>query len=692
METVNFKEIFNETNRYKLVADMNSVAIPYLTYLRKNGVDSLENCKYFLLALDKIYQLGLLSPLRDPEYDEALEIYLDAGGEMIRGDMSSGDKAMHVYPDLKGTIKKVHFISEKSRKKHSKVKNHKSLETWMESVIETCKEHGLHRDVIPLGLYTKYDGLSLILEVENGKVKSAITRGDKDLGMGQNKSRIFRACRYGDEFKFAPKFGLKCEVLMSYDNFKKYNKKFGNNELVDSRSAVTAILNAENPTFEELGFLTLMPLMLNVDGVEYPIPNDQMDPFEWAHQFQHGGIIPFDTKAVASSIAKVEKWVNILTDEIKNDLPYPADGIVIRIEDPEICAILGRNEKDCINNWERAYKFPPETAKSKVINVVQEIGSLGKLSFTAKVEPVTLKHKVIKSVSLGSQARFNELKLAKGDEVLIQYDIIPYLTVDETCERSGNTPFPCVSVCPDCGHELEYTPELSCVNPECPSRVIGKIVNYCDKMNIPGIGEGVATVLYNEGLVSQISDLYEMDEDAIAHIEGFGKKSAKKLVDAIHGVKQVDAYVFLGSLGIPSAGRRMFQKILKKISLHDIINFTLEDVPKLCNIEGIKHKTARKIVEGIMANRKEIDRIGHFIEIIVRDKEYDMIVCFTKVRNKRFEDFLLKQNIKSVDVLTKDVNLLITGDSHSSKIDKALKWGIPILTINEAYSHFGYVE
>jgi len=687
-----FKDIFKENNKYKLLADMNSTAIPYLTYLREHGADDLENCKYFLLCLDKIYQLGMVSPLRDAEYDEALEIFLDAGGEMIRGDMSSGDKAIHVYPNLKGTIKKVHFISEKSRKKHSKVKNHKSLEAWIRSVIEICQEHGIHRDRIPLGLYTKYDGLSLILEVENGRVKSAITRGDKDLGMGQNKSRIFRACRYGEEFQFAPKFGLKCEVLMSYDNFKRYNKKFGNNELVDSRSAVTAVLNAENPTFEELGFLTLMPLMIEVNGTEYPIPNHILDPFEWAHKYQCCDMVYLDTKSITSSIDRVEKVVKELTERIKNTLPYPADGIVIRIEDPEICALLGRNEKDCVNNWERAYKFPPETAKTRVVMIAQEIGALGKLSFTAKVEPVTLKNKVIKSVSLGSQARFNELQLAEGDEVLIQYDIIPYLTVDETCKRSGNTPFVCTLVCPDCGAPLEYTPELSCINPDCPSRVIGKITNYCDKMNIPGIGEGVATALYNNGLVGCISDLYELEEEQIADIDGYGKKSAKKLIDAIHAVNQVDAYVLLGSLGIPSAGRRVFQKILKKVALHDIVNFTLEDVPVLCNIDGIKYKTARKIVEGIMANRNEIDRISHYVELIVRDKEYDMIVCFTKVRNKRFEEFLLKKNIKSVDVLTKDVNMLITGDTHSSKIEKALKWGIPILTINEAYSHFGYVE
>lgn len=691
-----FKDLFEKINNpVQLEAEMNNAAYPYLEELRHHGVDNLEECKYFLLCLDKLYQLGRISPLRDPEYDEALDIYLDAGGEMIRGDMSSGDKAVHVYPSLKGTIKKVHYISEEERKKRSNVPTHKSLEQWLQSVRTELLDNGYKPGEIELGLYTKYDGLSLILEVENGKIKSAITRGDKDLGMGQNKSKLFRRINF-EGSDFAKKFGLKCEALVSYDNFKKYNKKFGNGELVDPRSAATAILNSDNPALEELTYLTLMPLMIIVDGVEYPIPNKHIDPFPWAEEFQYGARVRVDLNHLKGSIVAVEETIKFLTDEIKEHLAYPADGIVIRIEDPEIKSILGRNEAECINNWERAYKFPPETKKSKVVDIVQEIGSMGKLSFVAVVKPVTIKNKVIQRVSLGSLARFMELNLAPDDEVLVQYDIIPYLTVDSTCKRSGNKPFEYLKVCPDCGEPLMFFPELGCMNPNCPSRIIGKISNYCSKMNIYGVADGIITTLYHKGILNRISDLYKLEDnyEKMLEIEGFGKKKANNIIEAVNKVDSVDPYTLLGSMGIQSAGRRMFQRILKKIPFGDLIEFDVDDVPKLCNIEGIKFKTARKIVEGLMENRKELERILKYVKLNSNDKKYKMTVCFTKVRNHKFEEFLDKMGIKSTDTFTKDVDMLIAapGVTKSSKIDKAAKWGIPIMSINEAYVHFGYSE
>lgn len=691
-----FKDLFEKIdNPVRLEAEMNNAAYPFLDELRHRGVTDLEETKYFLLCLDKLYQLGRISPLRDEEYDEALDIYLDAGGEMIRGDMSSGDKAVHIYPSLKGTIKKVHYISEEERHKKSNVPTHKSLEQWLNSVRAELQDNGYKPGEITLGFYTKYDGLSLILEVEKGKIKSAITRGDKDLGMGQNKSRIFRNIKF-DGFDFADKFGLKCEALVSYENFKKYNKKFGNNELVDPRSAATAILNSDNPALEELTYLTLMPLMIIVDGIEYPIPNNVLDPFPWAEEFQYGAKLRVNLNHLKKSITAVDDTIKFLTGEIKEHLAYPADGIVIRIEDPEIKAILGRNEAECINNWERAYKFPPETKKSKVIDVIQEIGSMGKLSFVAVVEPVTIKNKTIQRISLGSLARFMNLSLAPGDEVLVQYDIIPYLTIDSTCKRSGEKPFVHMDVCPDCGEPLMFVPELGCINPKCPSRVIGKISNYCSKMNIYGIADGIITILYHKGILNRISDLYKLEEnfDKMVAIEGFGKKKANNIIDAVMKVKVVDPYTLLGSLGIQSAGRRMFQRILKKIPFEELIEFGQDDVPKLCNIEGIKFKTARKIVDGLMENRKEIERILKYVKINSNNKKYKMVVCFTKVRNHRFEEFLEKKGIKSTDTFTKDVDMLIAGPgvTKSSKIDKAAKWGIPILSINEAYVHFGYSE
>lgn len=689
-----FKELFENTkNMYLLESEMNNSAIPYYNEVLTQGIKDMEECKYFLLILDKLYQKGFISPLRDDEYDEVLDIFLDNGGEMIRGDLSSGDKAVHVYPNLKGTIKKVHYITEESRLKESRVSNHKSLESWLKIVFKECEEAHINIKELKIGLYAKYDGLSVVLEIDKGKVKSAITRGDKELGTGQDKTKVLSLYSYENECELlnCDKFGLKCEALVSKKGFAEYNSLFGNDSLIDPRSAATSILNSDAPTLDELKYLCLMPLMLCKDGKEYPIPNEEITVFNEYTGFHKE--LTFDTKirSFKSILDEIEDNVKKLKSDIDKDCEYPVDGIVIRIENKDVIKFLGRNEQDCINNWERAYKFKPECKKTRLIKVEQEIGLLGKVSFIAKVEPVKMKNRTIKSISLGSEARFNSLNLSNGDEVLVQYDIIPYLTVDNTCEKSGNESIKVITHCPYCGEELVRDPELRCVNLNCKSRVMGRIYNYCSKMNIVGIGKETIQTLFNNGLLDKISDLYTLKnkKKEMENINRFGNKMIKNLIESIESIKSVSSSVLLGSLGIPSCGVRVFDKILKKIPFEELIEIKSPD--DLKGIEGIGGKMREKVFQGLTDFKSDIYEIISHVNIKKSFKP-KMTVCFSKIRNKEFEQFLAKQQVETVDNLSKNVDLLIVGPGHSSKIDKANKLGIPVMSISDAYLSFGYVE
>lgn len=688
-----FKDLFEIKNTYTLEDEMNSQAIPYYKELITKGIDNKENCKYFLLCLDRLYQEGFVSPLRDFEYDNALEIFLDNGGEMIRGDMSSGDKAIHVYPNLKGTIKKVHYISEEDRLAHSKVQNHKSLENWLNGVVSELEAKGIWHKELTLGFYTKYDGLSVILEVEDGKVRSAITRGDKELGTGQDKTGLFKYYDFKDECKLlgTKKFGLKCEALVSFEGFTEYNKKFGDNKLVDPRSAATSILNSDNPTKEELSYLILKPLVITVKGKDYPLPNEEVEAFDsWLEDTV--SFILVGIKSVSDAIKKAELVVKEMVKLIAK-LDVPADGIVIRIENEDYKKALGRNTDECINNFERAYKFPPATAKTTLRGIEQEIGLLGKVSFTAKINPVKLKNKTIKSISLGSYARFKDLQLAEGDEVYVRYDIIPYLTVEKDCKKSGKPVIEAITKCPYCGQPLEFNPELSCTNNNCKSRMIGKIYNYCAKMNIEGIGEETVTTLFNHGFITNIIDLYKLENEAeqLKNLTGFGNKMIENIVQSIKKADKVAPHILLGSIGIPSVSRRLFKKILGKYSFEEVIGFTDKDIKKLCEVEGIKSKMAKKVITGIKENYDLIRELLKYVKVKEeKEKKYKASVCFTKIRNKEFEKFLENQGILVMDNLNKETDLLITGSGTSSKMEKAKKLGIPMMSIGDAYQHFGF--
>lgn len=685
-----------------MVDDIKPFCINLYKRFIDNGIKSeeMETCHLLLLVLDRIYQEGFVTPLRDSEYDALLELYLDNGGVMIRGDLSSKDTAVHVFPNLKGTIKKCHYVTNEDKANNpSAIKNHKTLEDWLYSCAEQL--HLTDNTPIDLGFFIKFDGLSIVFEIDkNFKVKSAITRGDKELGEGQNKFNVFKPYNFSKYFK--PEFkmigdhiGLKCEIIMTTSDFEEYNSKFGNNELVDPRTAVSSIVNSDNPTYEQLKYIRLMPLVLYMDGKEYPLPN---------YNESYNPIVLNDIPVIyALKVYNIYKNKNDLLNLIKvyidrytklhnSNFKYPNDGVVVRIMNEEYRKKLGRNEEDCVNNWERAYKFPPATAKSKIIDITQEIGLLGKVSFTAVVEPVVLKNKTIRNISLGSAERFKILNLAKGDEVLVQYDIIPYLIVDGSCKRSGNEPIKMIDKCPYCGEDLVLNPELSCVNSECPSRVVGKIYNYCQKMNLDNIGESKLVTLYNKGILRKISDLYSLkDKEAeILDIDGFGKKGFNNMIKTIKDNNKTTPDNFLGALGIPSIGRRTFKKILEKIPFDELVFNLKENESKLHHIEGIKEKTISKIVDGINTNLEEIKTLLNHIKIkSIKSKE---TVCFTGIRNKAFEKHLEKLGIEVTDNFNKEVSLLITAGKPSSKVEKALKWGTKIMNISDAYKLFNYVE
>lgn len=689
---LDFKRVFNIKNTYDLLDQINTVAVEYYNDVVRNGTDDLEQLKYYLLCLDRIYQEGFQSPLRDSEYDEIHEYYIDRGGEMIRGDMSSGDKAHHVYPDLKGTIRKVHFITEEDRLKNGNVKSQKSFQSWYENVLRQLDDAGILGETVNLGFYTKFDGLSVILEIEHGKVKSAITRGDKETGEGQDKTAMFSMMDFQDICNKlgVDSLGIKCEAVMKKSVFPEYNKEFGQGKLIDERTAVSSILNMDYPTAEQMKYVTLIPLMVNINGNEFPLPNNELHGFEWVDDLYYTGSLKASVGFNKEAYIAVKDIIKWMSDRLVKGFDYPVDGIVIRIEDLPYKQYLGRNEEECVNNWERAYKFPPATAKSHVIDVVQEIGVLGKVSFVAKVEPVKLKNKVIKSISIGSLDRFKALNLAKGDEVIIQYDIIPYLTIDSTCAKSGNEPFEVISFCPTCGAELVYDPELSCVNPECPTRIIGKVYNYCAKIGIEGIGPEIVTRLYYLGLLKSIVDLYKLTPETL-HDYGFGPVESKNIVKAIKRVKAVDDYVLFGSLGIPSVSRKIFERILKVLSVDELMGLADDkrSYERLFDVPGIKSKTARRILAGFLPMKDEIRELMGYVKLN-KAKSYKSTICFTKVRDHDFEAYLNTIGVGVTEALSKNTDLLVAGSMDSSKVTKATKWGIPIVTLDAAYKMYGY--
>ena len=668
----------------------------YINSFKNNKQIDIIQLKEDLIQLDNLYGKGFKTPLTDEEYDNLHSIYNNLTGETIYGDLSSNNsKIVHEYPDLKGTILKVHYITKEDKKNDiNAIEAHKCLDEW---IYNTYKDLDKNKDHI-LEFFPKYDGVSIILSLdEQGRVISAITRGDVDEGVGQDKTSLFYNISFKDmvpeEYR-GKKIGIKVEFIMTKEKFKKYNEKLFNNELTDERAGAVSLLNTENisPILLKYGFV--IPLLYQPKGEFIKVYNK--------NDIENYSIKPFGIKQIKF---KANKLYPVTSDELKNiidDMKFECDrllvqcdGLVIRWTDQNAIDTLGRNYNRNTNNFEIAYKFPKESNYTFLTDIKQDIGTMGTVSFTAEFEPFTYKGRTIKRSSIGSYDRMKELKLAKGDMVNIKYEIIPYLIVDSKCEqnKSGNKPIEIITHCPYCGEELTLDgANLYCANLNCPSRIMGKIYNYCTKLKMPYIGESIIEDLFHSGILKSIKDLYNLEKykDQILLMDNIGKKSYKRLIESINNT-QAKEYTLIGAIGIPNIGVKKAKKVLDVIPLEKLLE--LKDINKLTSISGIGDKLANSIIKGLQDNLELIRFLLTKVKIIKDNSDDNITVCFTGFRNPKFASHLEENyNIIVSDSLSKNCKFLIAKNPSaiSTKINKAKELGIPIISVDDAYTEFQY--
>ena len=654
-----------------------------------NSPIDIVSLREYLLENDMIYRRGGVPELSDYEYDILHEIYKTLTGSMIHADMSS--KLVHEYPSLKGTMEKVYYPSQKEKTADpGAIATHGTLADWITSRDDELVEKNiLSDDDHKIGIFPKYDGVSIQLSVnKHSIVTKAITRGDSELGIGEDRSHIFQGI---DVEEYIPvsigtpeqSWGLKIECIMKKSDFPSYNRDYGNGKLINERSAITSLTNSQTFTKTHLEYLSFIPLLVEYDGdlVSY---TDMDRPF--------GPIATFSRKDLDKLPDIIQK-----AKEYVDNLDYQCDGLVFRFYQPNAISALGRNESKGANRFEVAYKFPKPSNYTRILDIEQDIGLMGKVSFTAKVEPFVFNNKTIKSVSLGSYNRCKELRLAKGDMVNVKYEIIPYLLVDDHCEkhRSGNAPIPIITECPYCHEPLVFNPELMCGNLNCESRMIGKIYNYCEKMGIVDIGEATIETLYHASIVRSIEDLYSLKDkkDLILTLDGFGEKSYQNLINSISKVQKVQPATLLGSIGIPNIGRKIFSKILDIYNISELLKLDDSTYLKLCEIVGISNKTAKKIYEGVKVAGPLIKFLLHELDLVEEsNSKSDLVVVFTGFRNAKFKEYLESIGVEVADSITGKTQLIIAENpnSGSSKLQKAIEKGIPVIDLFSAYERFKY--
>ena len=673
-EIMKSSEVRKLVNAYIHKKQVNSL-IPYFA-------DDLQNIQGLINVTQFIYNdSGLDTGLTDSEYDTLYAIMLDNGGSDIISVPIAPDAvniAHHKYPSLRGTLTKTHYLSlDEERTNPSRRYLDEWIQTMENKIYQTSgKKVSLNDEDIYV--FPKFDGVSGIFEMNaDGTIDRVLTRGFTERNEAQDITRHFQGFPIREYHEFNGAYGLKTEVMMYESDLVAFNERY-HTDYKNTRSIVSGILNSDEFDPEKSRYLHAIPLRVGNEAGDQQLAKEAFKNFPFLR-------CKLKDREAIRKFALGHRYVH---GELR------CDGAVIYIINPELQKILGReNDK---NNFEVAYKFTEESEMSVLKDVTFNMGLFGRLAPVAQVKPVKLKGNTIENISLGSIGRFKALHLHKGDKVKVLYDIIPYMAFDSDCEHNyDGKEFEVPTTCPECGSDLVFSESgdiASCVNPECPCRKIGKILNYLSKMKIDGISYGVITKLYHEGIVKDIHDLYKLEKHKkeIINIDGFGKKMLESWIDAIDAKKEVPDYVLLGAIGIEGVSHKTFEKIMPYMDLEQLY-YTAENklYHTLVGIPTIREKTAIKIIEGIQNNEKLLRKLEKELTIIpTKGKLEDpkFTVCFTMIRDPDLEKWITDHNGKVVDTVTRGTTFLVvpSPDTQSSKVEKARKYGVRIVPIEKA--------
>ena len=648
--------------------------IDYFNTSEKLDDMDLYSCRKIVQILQYIYNnTDIIPPVSDEKYDILYQIMIDHKLGDIVGSVNSQGKPVreHMFPDLRGTLNKVHFVFNIDKDGDKR----RSIEDWITSVTNILGRDIDNSKDFEVILQAKWDGCSAVFECDKfGVVKHVLMRGDTEKNQAVDIIDLFKDnVRFSEFANGEDEFAVQTEILMNQEDYEKICVEY--KEFKSPRSATSSILNEKILQPHLAKYLTIEPLRLQYVG-------------------QKPEIVPNYTYDMISNLfdlRDIRECIRQINEHVKEDGKV-TDGVVLHLSDKRIQEKLGRD--GAINRYEVAYKFPAEAKKAKLINIEFSTGLGGNITPVAKIEPIVMLGKTISSISMGSVDRFRTMEhLTSGSEIIVRYEIIPYMEIDNTCKINPNGQvFHVPTHCKYCNCRLEEDPLLKCVNEECPSRIIGNVVNYINKMRIENVNIETISTLFDQGIITGIESLYKLNEHKaqIVSLPGFGEKSYENMIKGINKRKVVYDYELLGSLGIQSIGLRIFQKILSIMDIETLLNLSVENrlAINLIGLPGFGEKTANRVEKGI---NSKIKTIRFLLNTLTLKEKVDRSklkgkVCFSQIRDPEFESKLLKNGYDVTDSLTKNVDILIVPNLNmtSSKITKAKKYGITIMDIESA--------
>lgn len=548
----------------------------------------------------------------------------------------------------------------------------------------------------------KYDGASMSITYENGELLRAVTRGDgfqgDDVTMNIKTIKSIPLKLKGNDFP--QRFDIRGEIILPFKGFEKMNQDLidiGETPYSNPRNTASGSLKLQDSA--EVAKRPLDCLLYFLIGNNLPF-NSQFDGLETARKW--GFKVPKEAK-LARNLNEVFEFIDHW-DKHRSEMPYETDGVVIKVNSFHYQDELGYTAKS--PRWAIAYKFKSEQAVTRLKSISYQVGRTGAITPVANLEPVQLAGTIVKRASLHNADQIEKLDIRVGDYVFVEKggEIIPKIIGVDLAQRpEGTHPTEYITHCPECQTELvrnegeanHYCPNFY----GCPPQIIGRIQHYISRkaMDIEGLGGETVALLYNNNLVHNYADLYDLTAEQIIPLERMAKKSADNLVNGVEKSKEVPFERVLFALGIRFVGETVAKKLAKHYKNIDVLaEASLEN---LVTVDEIGEKIAQSVIEFFQnpENRILIERLKNYgvqMEIVekVNLHSTDILSGKTFVVSGVFEKFSRDDLKKAIEdnggkvgsSISSKTDFVVAGDNMGpAKLEKAHKLNISIISEDE---------
>ena len=544
----------------------------------------------------------------------------------------------------------------------------------------------------------KYDGTSISLTYENGRLQRAVTRGDGVRGDDVTANVItIRSIplQLPHGMEYPPRFEVRGEILLPWASFERLNQERAYNEeplFANPRNAAAGTLKLQNSAEVSRRGLDAYFYFLLGDNLPYSTHTQAMDALrKWGFKVAHTEVL----ESIDSVSSFIARW-----DKERKSLPVATDGLVFKLNSLRQWLNLGATAKS--PRWAIAYKFAPERECTKLKSVSFEVGRTGVITPVANLEPVLLSGTIVKRASLHNEDIIRQLDIHDGDMVLVEKggEIIPKIVGVDTKQReAGALPLQFVSHCPVCGTPLQRIEgEAAWVCPNkwgCPPQITGRIEHFVGRhaMNIDGIGEEVAVQLHDSGLVNNIADLYDLTVDKLVGLDRFQVKSAQRIMRGLEQSRQVPFERVIFALSIQYVGETTAKVIARNV--HNIDRLMEMSAEELAAIPEIGPKIAQSIVEyfAIDSNRDIVERL-RWAGLHMALSETELASRTSKLEGKKivisgvfkhhsreeYKAMIELNGGKNVSSISKATSFILAGENMGpAKLEKAQKLGVEII-------------